>query len=134
MGICCARRYFFPGNKKEKEIFEKLDRAEKGIVVMTNGVKGVVVSDGRNIYRSGIFGGKVIDRTGAGDAFGSGFVAGLVKNQKSKKKNKKFSIDDMKYAIRLGSANATSVVGKIGAKQGILTKKEFNDKKWNKLK
>ncbi|MFA5099096.1 MAG: carbohydrate kinase family protein [Candidatus Paceibacterota bacterium] len=99
--------------KKEKEIFKKLDRAEKGIVVMTNGRKGVVVSDGKNIYHAGILGGRVIDRTGAGDAFGSGFVAGLIRK------------NSIEYAIRLGSANATSVVGKIGAKEGILTKSDF---------
>ncbi len=116
--------------KKEKEIFKKLDRAEKGIMVMTNGSKGVVVSDGKNIYRAGILGGKIIDRTGAGDAFGSGFVAGLIKRQATSDKNKEI----IEYAIRLGSANATSVVGKIGAKEGILRKNEFDDKKLNKLK
>ncbi|TRZ64468.1 MAG: carbohydrate kinase family protein, partial [Spirochaetia bacterium] len=118
--------------KKEKEIFEKLDRAEKGIAVMTNGPKGVVVSGGKNIYRAGVFPGKIVDRLGAGDAFGSGFVTGLIQY---KIQNTIYNIQDtIKYAIRLGSANATSVVGKIGAKEGILTKKEFNDKKWDKLK
>ena len=118
--------------EKEKEIFEKLDRAEKGIAIMTNGKKGAIVSDGKNIYRAGIFGGKIIDRTGAGDAFGSGFVAGLIQK---KIQNTKYDIQDtIKYAIRLGSANATSVVGKIGAKEGILTKSQFEQSKyWKKL-
>jgi sugar/nucleoside kinase (ribokinase family) len=51
---------------------------------------------------------KVVDRTGAGDAFGSGFVAALAKG---------LPIED---ALTLGSANATSVVAQIGAKTGIL--------------
>lgn len=118
--------------KKEKEIFQKLGYAVKGIVVMTKGPNGVMVSDGKNIYQSGIFNGIVVDRTGAGDAFGSGFVAGLIQN---KIQNTKYNIQDtIKYAIRLGSANATSVVSKIGSKEGILTKQKFEkDKKWKNL-
>lgn len=119
-------------HKKEKEIFEKLDRAEKGIVVMTNGAKGVVVSDGKNIYRAGILGGKVVDRTGAGDAFGSGFTAGLIQQiQNSKFEIRNLPPKAVEYAIRLGSANATFVVGKIGAKEGILKKSDFEkSKRW----
>lgn len=123
----------------EKEIFKKLDRAVPGIAVMTNGPKGVSISDGFNIYRAGIFSAfgekknKVIDRTGAGDAFGSGFVAGLM--QKKEKCIKGLcKINNIEHAIRLGSANATSVVEHIGAKEGILTKSGFErSKRWQKL-
>ncbi|MEE8131806.1 MAG: carbohydrate kinase family protein [Candidatus Paceibacterota bacterium] len=121
----------------EKEIFKKLDRAVPGIAVMTNGPKGVSVSDGFNIYQAGIFPAKkkkVVDRTGAGDAFGSGFIAGLM--QKKEKCIKGLcKIDNIEYAIRLGSANATSVVEHIGAKEGILTKSGFErNKRWKRLK
>jgi ribokinase len=51
----------------------------------------------------------VVDRTGAGDAFSSGFTA-MVAAGKS-----------MEEAITFASANSTSVVSKIGAKAGILT-------------
>jgi sugar/nucleoside kinase (ribokinase family) len=108
----------------EKRIFKKLDEIIKGIVVMTEGKKGVLVSDGKSIYKAGIFSEqKTVDRTGAGDAFGSGFVAGLMRHS-----------SDIEYAIRLGSANATSVVEYVGAKKGILTKNEFEkNKRWQKL-
>ena len=49
--------------------------------------------------------------TGAGDAFGSGFITGWIKNR-----------GDVKYALRLASFNADSVVQHIGAKVGILSK------------
>ena len=112
---------------KEKEIFKKLDKLVDGIVVMTKGTKGVSVSDGKNIYKAGIFPQKAIDRTGAGDAFDSGFVSGLIKESKDYKIEKSAMI----YAIRLGLANATSVVENIGANQGILTKNEFEkNKRW----
>ncbi len=119
--------------KKEKEIFKKLDKEIDGIAVMTQGNKGVLVSDGKNIYKTGIFKGKLVDRTGAGDAFGSGFVSGLMrKNLKPKTQNPKPIIE---YAIRLGSANATSVIEKIGAKKGIISKYAFgNNPRWRSLK
>ncbi len=119
---------------KEKEIFKKLDEAVDGIAVMTDGPNGVLVSDCCNIYKAGIFKEeKAIDRTGAGDAFGSGFVAGLMQTREKCKKGL-CGIDNVEYAIRLGSANATSVIEYIGAKKGILNKKEFREnKRWGKL-
>lgn len=113
--------------KKEKVIFEKLDKWVKGIVVMTKGPEGVVVSDGRTRWQAGIFPEKKIrDRTGAGDAFASGFVSVFVKNSSL------ITATLIEEAICLGSANATKVVEYIGAKTGILTKEEINDKRWRK--
>ena len=110
--------------QKEREIFKKLDKYVPGIVVMTKGPKGVVVSDGKEIFQSGTFKEKRhIDRTGAGDAFGSGFVAGLIQTGK------------IEEAIRLGSANGTSMVEFFGAKNGILTKNQFlKELRWRRFK
>jgi ribokinase len=78
-------------------------------VVMTDGAKGTYATDSNKIYFAGLYQNvKVIDRTGAGDAFGSGFVAALAKQ---------LPIED---ALTLASANASAVVAKIGAKTGIL--------------
>jgi len=130
--------------QKEKEIFKKLSRSLSGsrqrsgdrIVVMTKGPKGVMVSDGKYIFQAGTFKEKkYVDRTGAGDAFGAGFTAGLLQSQKSKIKSQRFTDKDIEYAIRLGSANATSIVEYLGAKNGILTKSEFlENKRWRNLK
>jgi len=122
--------------QKEKEIFKKLDKLIDGIAVMTEGNKGVLVSDGKNIYKAGIFKGKLIDRLGAGDAFGSGFVAGLVRSQSANRKEQgeRFAPSDLQFAVRLGSANATSVIENIGAKEGILTRQEFEkSSRWKNL-
>ncbi|KKU37797.1 MAG: PfkB family kinase, nonfunctional [Candidatus Azambacteria bacterium GW2011_GWF2_46_32] len=108
--------------KEEKKIFAALDKVINGIVVMTEGPKGAIVSDGKRIYRAGTYKEKkVVDRTGAGDAFGSGFVSGLIQT------------GDIEYAISLGSANGTSVVEHIGAQPGILTKTQFRQR-FKKLK
>jgi len=105
--------------KKEKAIFKKLDDLVQGIVVMTKGVKGVSVSDGEYIWQAGVYKGKKVkDMTGAGDAFASAFVSVLIRKNKEDKKT-------IQEAIRVGSANAVSVIGYIGAKPGILFKKDL---------
>jgi sugar/nucleoside kinase (ribokinase family) len=120
--------------RDEAGIFRKFDRLVKGLAVMTDGPRGVKVSDGRYIYHAGVFKEKrIADRTGAGDAFGSGFVAGLIHRGKRKEKRGGFTEEDIRYAIRLGSANATSVVEKVGAQTGILRRTEFADRRWAKL-
>jgi ribokinase len=120
---------------KEKEVFEKLDDLIQGLVVMTKGPDGVVVSDGANLWRAGIYREKkLVDRTGAGDAFASGFVAALITKQVIKVKNRSvFREKDIETAIKLASVNATSVVEAIGAKAGILRRKDLTDKRWQKL-
>lgn len=116
----------------EKKIFRKLDELVDGIAVMTDGPKGAMVSDGECVFSAGIYKNqKVVDRTGAGDAFGSGFVAGLARMAKP---GARFSEAAIEYAIRLASANATSVVESIGAQNGILKRVDFeNNRRWKKL-
>lgn len=105
-------------------IFKKLDELVHGIAVMTDGPKGVLLSDGKNIYRAGTYKEKaVVDRTGAGDAFGSGLAVGLLKARGFS--SRQFTAGDFEYAIKLGSANGTAVVEHIGAQPGILTDRQF---------
>ncbi|MBI3304940.1 carbohydrate kinase family protein [Candidatus Parcubacteria bacterium] len=115
---------YFTGISFENEaaIFQKLDAWIDGYAVMTDGRRGSVVSDGKTLWRAGIYPEHaLVDRTGAGDAFGSGFVAALAKG------------GDIPTALRLASANATSVVEYMGAKRGILTAREFSDPRWASL-
>ncbi len=104
--------------KKEKEIFAKFDELVPGIAVMTKGPEGVAVSDGKNIYRAGIPKSSYVERTGSGDAFASGFVSAIIQGK------------DIENAIQLGTANATSCVQQIGAKNGLLKKDEWGE--WGK--
>ena len=81
------------------------------ITIMTDGPNGVTATDRKEVITAGLYEDvPVIDRTGAGDAFGSGFVAAIAMGR---------SLAD---AILLASANSTSVVTEIGAKAGILKK------------
>ncbi len=111
----------------EKSLLKKMDDIISGLLLMTNGRKGSVVADGKNIYRAGIFPDHPIDRTGTGDAFGSGFVSVLAKTRKEPP----YDQETIKEAIRFGTANATSKIEHIGAQSGILTAKEFkSDERW----
>lgn len=81
------------------------------VVIVSDGPNGVVASDGKTIVTAGMYEDvPVIDRTGAGDAFASGFLSQWAQGK------------SLKDSIIFASANSTSVVTKIGAKGGILHK------------
>lgn len=113
-------------NKEEMEqlfgtadLYSLLKKANKlvSIVVVTDGPRGSYVIDGKSIYKAGMYKNvPVYDRTGAGDAFCSGFVA-LIASGKT-----------VEEAITFGSANSTSVVSQLGAKAGILSTSRGLDK------
>jgi len=112
--------------ENEKNIFTRFDELVPGLAVMTEGPKGVMVSDGQRIFRAGIYKEKrTEDRTGAGDAFGSGFVSALLQHRVTPKNVQNVKEEVIKEAIELASANATSVVEQMGAKPGILYKKDL---------
>ena len=97
----------FPGKNSEGILRAAAEFCD--YVVLTDGPRGSLATDGHKIYAMGMYQKvKPVDRTGAGDAFGSGFVAGLARGM------------NMEDALTLASANATSVVQQIGAKPGIL--------------
>ncbi len=120
--------------EQEEKVFKKLDDLVPGIVAVTAGKEGVTVSDGNHRYKVGIFAEeRVMDRTGAGDAFGSGFVSGLAHTDEACTDGV-CDVDNIGYAIRLASANATSVIERIGATPNTLTKKAFEtDKRWKSM-
>lgn len=119
---------------EKKRVFRALDDLVPGIVAVTGGKSGSEISDGHYLYRAGTFPEKkVVDRTGAGDAFGSGFVAGLMHSKETCEKGP-CNPDAVAYAVRLASANATSVVECVGGVQGILSKKDFEtNRRWKKF-
>lgn len=107
--------------ESEKEILKTLYRTVKGISIMTKGSKGVLVSDGNIVYQAGAFPENVlVDRTGAGDAFCSGFLVGYLR-------------EGIEEGMRVGSANSTSVLERIGSKEGILRQKDLENPRWAHL-
>lgn len=81
------------------------------VVIVSDGPNGVVATDGKTMVRAGMYEDvPVIDRTGAGDAFASGFLSQWAQGR------------SLKESVIFASANSTSVVTKTGAKAGILRK------------
>lgn len=83
------------------------------IIVITDGHRGAYASFNGKIFYVNASGQKKVDTTGAGDAFGSAFVAGLIM----------FDFNIAK-SLKLAAKNSGSVVQKVGAQNGILNKKE----------
>ena len=82
-------------------------------VLITDGVMGAIATDGKATWRLGVYEQvRMRDATGAGDAFGSGFLAKLADGA------------EFVNALQFASANATSVVQQYGASTGTLTGSE----------
>lgn len=97
----------------EKVLLTKLKKYGPKYVVITDGKKGAYSFDGDNFYHQPIFNQPVLEKTGAGDAFATGFVTALIEGL------------DLKTALRYGAANSASVVQCIGAQFGLLTKSQM---------
>ncbi len=110
-------KMLFNDYKKPEELFRRIKPYLKGIIVTADGEESIAF-DGKNIYRAKALKAKIADKTGAGDAFSSGFVSGLIKT------------GDIASALQLASANSASCVSKWGAKEGLLGK----DDKYLKVK
>lgn len=80
-----------------------------GTVIITDGMMGGIATNGVETYRFGIYEDvHAKDVTGAGDAFGSGFLASVANGK------------EFKQSLVFASANSTSVITKLGANRGIL--------------
>lgn len=89
------------------EMFTALHR-KNGVTLITDGDKGACAAFGSERLFVGTRGIKAKSRTGAGDAFGSGFLAGYVKTK------------DVRQSLAIATLNAESVIQQVGAKAGIL--------------
>lgn len=96
-----------------KNLMNKFHDEGVEIVAITDGPKGSYASDGKNAYYLNIFPAPLIERTGAGDSFSTGFMGALIYGK---------NIAD---AMCWGTVNSASVIQKIGAREGLLKKKEI---------
>lgn len=87
------------------------------IVSITNGGLGAYAIDQRGtIYQKDVITCPVIERTGAGDAYASGFLAAYLHGY------------DMEQSMSWGLHNSASVIGQGGAQAGLLTRKELEER------
>jgi len=109
--------------RKIERLFDQLFKLSPTTIwCVTGGKQGAWIGQTNKILWADILNYKVVNATGAGDAFGSGFVAGLILYH-----------NDLKKAFQLAMLNSNSVVTKMGAKHGLL-KKPPSGKILNKIK
>jgi sugar/nucleoside kinase (ribokinase family) len=84
--------------------------------VITDGGEGSYGYDGEKFYHIEVFPAKLIEMTGAGDAYATGLLAGL------------FHGEDLPKAMRWGAANGAAVVEEIGPQTGLLSYHKMQEK------
>lgn len=96
---------------KENNLLAGLKKLGPKIVVITNDKETVYAYDGKKNYSISPRKIKVVEKTGAGDAFASGFVAGQIVGR---------SIDE---SLKLGLDESEAVIKHFGAKNNLLRRK-----------
>ena len=97
------------GKLKTELLIKKLMSFGPKIVVITDGKKGLYTIHKNNFLYVMANNVKIVETTGAGDAFASTFLAGIIKKK------------PIEFSLRMGLLNAESVITKEGAKNGLLT-------------
>lgn len=100
------------GNSGIVETIRKIHALGPGIVVVTDGSRGAFASDGNEVWHCKAPKAKVVEATGAGDSFATGFCAGVLKGL------------PVGEAMKLGMAEAGSVISHLGAKNILMTWKQ----------
>jgi ribokinase len=85
------------------------------LVCVTDGIKGAYTYDGTDAYFIGVYPHTPFERTGAGDAFASTFTTALLLG---------LTPDQ---ALMWGPINSMSVVQKVGAQEGLLTREKLEE-------
>jgi sugar/nucleoside kinase (ribokinase family) len=98
---------------KEKELLKALSSLGPKVPIVTDGANGSFVYDGQRFIKAGVLPVDAFERTGAGDAFGAGCIAALIKG-------KSFG-----EALLWGTLNSASVIGYIGSQKGLLKAEEM---------
>lgn len=99
-----------------EELARLLKKMGPEVIVITDGKNGSSALSDEGYVKIGLFPGDRLDSTGAGDSFSSAFLAAYIRGEK------------IITCLEWGAANSASVVGKIGAQDGLLTDSIIKDK------
>lgn len=97
-------------------MYEFFKKTNVKTVVITDGRNGAQASDGKRLYFCPVALHKLVDATGAGDAFASGFTSAIILGE------------SLKNALKSGTLNAHNVINFYGAQAGLLTRKEMQNR------
>lgn len=96
-----------------RDILSKLLMLGPKMAVVTDGESGSYATDGQHNLRAGIFPTKLVEKTGAGDAYASGFLSAL------------FWEENLGEAMIWGTINAAHEIRQVGTQKGILNREEL---------
>lgn len=100
------------GKGDVKKLLVKIHKLGPKIVAITDGRNGVYIYHENKMYTGMPNNIKVVETTGAGDAFASSFLSGIMRK------------NDIEFAMKLGMTNAESVIQHHGAKEKLLSYNE----------
>jgi sugar/nucleoside kinase (ribokinase family) len=100
----------------EKFLMETLKKMGPEIVTLTDGSRGAWAYDGKTFMHAKSAADNVVETTGAGDAFSSGFISAYLKGK------------DTKECLCWGIANSKNSLGFYGATGGLLREEEMPEK------
>ncbi len=95
------------------KLLRKLQDLGAQTVIVTRGQKGAYATENGELWHAPMFPGKRVETTGAGDAFTAGVLAARMHRK------------NLKTALSWGAVNSASVVGYVGAHEGLLKRSEL---------
>lgn len=106
---------FTGSHNRERDLLKSLSSYGPKVCIVTDGSNGSYVYEAQNnkFYKAGVLPVDAYERTGAGDAFGSGCLAALIKGE------------GFEEALLWGTVNSASVIGYTGAQKGLLRQSEM---------
>jgi sugar/nucleoside kinase (ribokinase family) len=91
-----------------KELLVGMKNVGTKTVIITDGIDGTYWYDGNRFLHMPVVHVEVVEQTGAGDAFGSGYLGALIAGK---------SVEE---ALKWGTVNSASVLGFVGPQAGLL--------------
>ncbi len=106
---------FGESNGRDKDLLKALSTLGPKVSIITDGANGSLLFDSETgkSYKCPVMPVDAYERTGAGDSFGSGFLAAIIKGK---------SYQD---ALLWGTVNSASVIGYIGSQKGLLKESDI---------
>lgn len=96
-----------------RDLLSKLLMLGPKMAAVTNGQEGSIASDGQECLAIGVLQTKVVEKTGAGDAYSSAMVAALSYGH------------DLATSMLWGTINAGHVIQEVGAQNGLLSRRQI---------
>src|SRR3989344_2625259 len=100
---------------EQKDVLSKLITLGPRLVVVTDAEHGSFASDGQKFLKAPVFPTKLVEKTGAGDAYACAFVTALIHNK------------SMEDAMIWGTVNASHVIQEIGAQNGLMSRVDIEE-------